>query len=238
MGVAETAKLVSSLELNTQKFDAGVRRSLGSLGKLSGGIARSRAVAVGLGVGLEHAAESGIRAFSGAISDGIDAALVLEKTTNATAAVIASTGAVAGVSAQQVRDLANATEDLTGVDDKTVQQGENLLLTFTKIGKGVFPEATRAAVNMAVALNKGDASTADIDGSATRLGKALQDPIKGMTALRKVGVNFTTAQQKQITALVKAGKLQDAQKVILKELAVEYGKAGQAAQQGFAGDVN
>ncbi len=232
MGAAETAKLVASLDLNTSKFDKGIGQANKSLGLLG------HTVSTALGVGLANAASKGISLLSGAIGEGIQGALELERTTNATAAVIKSTGGVAGVTAEQVRDLAQAEEELTGVDDKTVQQGENLLLTFKSIGKDVFPEATAAAVNMAVALNKGDAATADIDGSATRLGKALEDPIKGITALRKAGVNFTDAQQEQIKALVKSGKLQEAQKLILAELAKEYGEAGKAAQQGFAGDVN
>src|SRR6185369_4651064 len=97
------------------------------------------------------------------------------------------------------------------------------------IGKDVFPDATKAVVNLGIAMAEGDAANADFHASAIQVGKALNDPIKGLTALRKVGVSFTADQEKQIKALVKAGKVEEAQKVILGELATEFGKAGQAA---------
>ena len=55
--------------------------------------------------------------------------------------------------------------------------------------------------------------------AAVLVGKALNDPKKGLTALRRVGVQFTDAQEDQIKALVKSGKTMDAQKIILRELA-------------------
>jgi hypothetical protein len=266
VALAETARLVSSLELNTSKFDSGIRNAGSSLGKLSGSLAKSRAVAVGLGVGLERVAEKGISSLAGAIGNGIEQVQLLEKANQQTAAAIASTGGVAGVTAAQVRDLAQAQEDLTTVDDKVVQQGENLLLTFRGIGKDIFPQATAAITNMAVALNKGDAATADLDASAIRVGKALQDPIKGITALSRVGVVFTADQKKQITGFFELNKQEQkhyaqlvktnpkeaarfkaihdanatvkAQKVILAELDKEFGKAGAAAGTGFTADVN
>ena len=135
MAIGETAKLVASLELNTTKFTKGINDATGKLGKLSKSVARSRAVAVGVGVGLERIAETGVRALSGAIEQGIQGALTLEKAQAQTQAAIKSTGGVAGVTAKQVRELAESQEDLTTADDKTVQQGENLLLTFRQIGR-------------------------------------------------------------------------------------------------------
>src|SRR5262245_36652557 len=126
---------------------------------VAGTAARSRAVAVGLGVGLERIAEFGISQLGNGIRDGIASLQELERVQGQTAAAIQSTGGVAGVTAQQIRDMAEAQEDLTTVDDKVVQSGENLLLTFTGIHKDVFPRATAAMVDMAVAMNNGDAST-------------------------------------------------------------------------------
>ncbi len=197
MAIAETAKLVSSLTLDTKGFDSGVSKANKSLSTLS---TRTVAAGTAIGVGIERIAEKGLTLLGNAIGEGIQGALTLEKAMAQTQAVITSTGGVAGVTAGQVRDLANSLEDVSTVDDKTIQQGENLLLTFTAIGKDIFPAVTAAAVNMAVALNKGDAATADIDASSIRLGKALQDPLKGLTALQKVGVNVSQLKP-QIAAL-------------------------------------
>ncbi len=235
MAIGETAKLVSSLELNTQKFDQGIGKATKGLGQLQ---TRTIAAGTAIGVGLERIAEKGLSALGNAIGDGIKGAQELERAQAQTGAVIASTGGKAGVSAAQVRGYAEALEDVTTADDKAIQQGENLLLTFTNIGAKTFPQATEAMVNMAIAMNKGDAATADFDGTAIQLGKALNDPIKGITALSKVGVSFSDAQKKAIKQAVKAGDTYKAQQIILRELGVEFGKAGKAAGQGFTADIN
>src|SRR6266542_726237 len=104
-----------------------------------------------------------------------------------------------------------------------------MLLTFTNIrnetGKGndIFTQSTKTLIDMATALGQ------DIPKSAIQMGKALNDPIKGMTALRRVGVTFTEQQTDQVKAMVKSGNLLGAQKLILRELTSEFG--GSAAAQ-------
>jgi hypothetical protein len=112
-----------------------------------------------------------------------------------------------------------------------------MLLTFTNIGKDVFPDAAKAMVNLGVAMANGDADAVDLQATAIQLGKALNDPVKGVTALTKVGVTFTEQQKDQIAAMVKAGDTAGAQRVILAELATEFGKAGEAAGTGYAADM-
>ena len=161
-----------------------------------------------------------------------------QKVTAQTNAVLKSTGKVAGVSAKHVETLAGQLMTLSGVDDELIQSSENVLLTFRDIrnqaGKGnkVFDEATRAALDMSVALDK------DLQGSAIQVGKALNDPIKGVGALRRVGVQFTDAQQDQIKALVESGDKLKAQKVILEELRAEFGGSAEAAGKTLPGKLN
>jgi phage-related protein len=73
-----------------------------------------------------------------------------------------------------------------------------------------------------------------VDSAAKMLGKALNDPVKGMTALGRAGVTFTKGQQKQIKALVKSGDLLGAQKIILGEVRSQVG--GAAAASATAGE--
>ncbi len=237
MAIGETAKLVASLQLDTNKFDSGITKANKSLGLLG------HTVSTALGVGLANVASKGLSLLGGVIEDGIQGALSLEKAQAQTAAVIASTGGAAGVTADQIRDLANSTEDLTTVDDKTIQQAENLLLTFTNIGSTVFPQATKAVTDMAVAMNKGDASTADLDSAAIQLGKALNDPIKGITALSKVGVSFSAQQIDQIKKLSGQGNalkdlttahvaLTKEQKAYIKDLGASVGPLTAARKAG------
>ena len=49
----------------------------------------------------------------------------------------------------------------------------------------------------------------DLKSSTIQLGIALQDPIKGLTSLSRIGVTFTAKQKKQIhnrTLFIGAGK--------------------------------
>lgn len=146
-----------------------------------------------------------------------------------TAAVIKSTGGAANITAKQVDAMASRISHLTGVDDELIQSGENMLLTFTNIrndmksGNMIFDEATMAITDMSVALGQ------DMKSSAMQVGKALNDPIKGITALKRVGVTFNDEQVKTIKHLVKTGDVAGAQAVILKELQKEFG--GSAAAQ-------
>jgi phage-related protein len=127
------------------------------------------------------------------------------------------------MTAKSVSDLASEYAMLTNYSDDSIQSAENMLLTFTGIGKEVFPEATKTVLNMSQALGQ------DLQASSVQLGKALNDPIAGVTALRKVGVALTDQQRDQIKAFVESGDTLSAQKVILKELAVEFGGAAEAA---------
>jgi hypothetical protein len=183
------------------------------------------------GVGAAFAAVGAVKVFSGFISDARES----NKIAAITAAAIKSTGGAAKVSAKQVGDLATAISNKTGKDDEAIQSGENLLLTFTNIrneaGKGndIFNQASTAIVDMTAALNNGDVSASGLKASSIQLGKALNDPIKGVTALRKVGVSFTEQQTEQIKKLVESGRSLEAQKIILKELGKEFGGAARAS---------
>ncbi|MGX7681340.1 hypothetical protein ACSMXN_20830 [Jatrophihabitans sp. DSM 45814] len=147
-----------------------------------------------------------------------------------TAQVVKTTGGAAKLTTQQLSDLSDQVEKNTGVDGDLVLGAENLLLTFTnvrnEVGKGndIFTQATGIVTDMSVALGT------DAKGSAIQLGKALNDPITGVTALQKVGVSFTASQKDQIKTLVDTGNVLGAQKVILGELSKEFGGAAAAAE--------
>jgi phage-related protein len=142
--------------------------------------------------------------------------------------VIKTTGGAANISAAQVGDLATSISNKTGADDEAIQSGANLLLTFTnvknEVGKGndVFNQATGLVTDMSAALGQ------DAKAGAIQLGKALNDPTKGVTALSKVGVSFTAQQKEQIKTLQDSGDTMGAQKIILGELSKEFGGAAAA----------
>ena len=220
------AKQTNTATTGINKSYEGTAKSMSKVEKAHAGL-RKAARATGIGVGVAAvAAVAAARSF-------VDAALDQQKANAQTAAVIKSTGGAAHVTAKQVGDLSGAISQQTGIMDDTIQASANMLLTFKNIrneaGKDndIFNQATRTVTDMSVALGQ------DGTKSAIQLGKALNDPIHGITALQRVGVTFTDAQKKQIKTLVEHGKTLEAQKIILKELNSEFG--GSAAAQATAG---
>jgi hypothetical protein len=150
---------------------------------------------------------------------------------------IKSTGNAAHVSVGGLEDLASSIQNYSGQTDDSIVASEKLLLTFTGVrnaaGKNndIFNQATKMTADMAAKMG-GDASK-----YAVQLGKALNDPAKGVSKLTKIGVTFTDAQKKQIAAMQKAGDTVGAQKVIMAELRKEFGGSAKAAGQTLPGQM-
>jgi hypothetical protein len=175
-------------------------------------------------------------------ADSINAFKESEAAMAQTNAVLKSTGGVANVTADDVLKLAQKLRDVSGADDEAIQASENLLLTFTQIrneaGKGndVFNQTEAAVLDMATSMNNGAIpSMEDLNSKTILVGKAMNDPIKGLTALTRVGVTFKDGQREQIAAMVAAGDTMGAQKIILAELTKEFGGSAKAAGDTFAG---
>jgi hypothetical protein len=155
-----------------------------------------------------------------------------------TSAAIKSTGGAANVSVKQVGKLSDALERKTTVDGDVIQSGQNMLLTFTNIrnetgkGRDIFNQASVASLDMAAAFGHGKVTADGLQSASVQLGKALNDPVKGITALSRVGVTFNDQQKKRIAQYVKEGDLAKAQGVILAEVNKEFG--GSAAAQATA----
>jgi hypothetical protein len=217
-----------------QQGMAQANAEVGAFKQASSGM--SAALTAGLAIAGVAAAKFGI--------DSVKAFTQAQEVMAQTESVLRSTGGAAGVTARDVLDLASTWQDLTGVQDDAIQSSENLLLTFRDVrnetGKGndIFNQATAAILDMSTALNRGAIPSADqLQSSTIQLGKALNDPITGMTALKRVGVSFSESQIKTIKSLQESGDLMGAQKVILAELTAEFGGAAKAAGDTFAGGV-
>ena len=188
-----------------------------SLGKLAGGFA--------VGTLAVDAFRAGFRFLSGVVTDSLKE---FEEANAATAqlnAVLKSTQHAAGLTAKELTDMADALAKNTLYQDEAIVSAENMLLTFTKIGKDVFPQAIETVLDMSTALGQ------DLKSSAIQLGKALNNPIEGVSALQRVGVSFSNAQQEVIETMVKSGQTADAQRFILKELQTEFGGSAKSAYE-------
>ena len=142
-----------------------------------------------------------------------------------------STGFAAELTSSQLRDMASGLQQLTTFGDEAIIPAQALLLTFTKIGKEAFPRAIELALDLSVAMGQ------DLKSSVVQIGKALNDPIQGITALSRVGIQFTDVQKAQIKSLTQQNKLFEAQTIIMNELTVQFGGQAQEQAKTFSGQV-
>jgi len=144
---------------------------------------------------------------------------------------IKSTGAAAGMTADELKSMASSLQKVTTYGDEAIIEMQGLLLTFTNIGRDVMPDAVEATLNMSTALGQ------DLKSSALMLGKALNDPILGITALSRAGIQFTVQQKEMIKKLIETGQTVKAQQMILQEFEKQMGGAARAARDTFGGSI-
>jgi hypothetical protein len=137
--------------------------------------------------------------------------------------------------------LAEAQGVELGISNLSIKATQAKLLTFKNLAKsanvvgGAFDRANRAALDMAAA------GFGSAEGNATQLGKALEDPIKGITALAKSGVTFTEQEKEKIATLVESNKMLEAQEMVLAAIEKQVGGTAAATaddskkmKEGFA----
>lgn len=197
------------------------------LGSLSGALGNVGMVAGG-------AALAGVVALGAAVVSGVGDAQEARALYASTQQTIESMGNAAGRSADDVTALASKLSDAAGMSlfgDDQIQQSENLLLTFGNIKGETFDLATALTTDLAAALGGAPKD------QAMMLGKALNDPIHGMSALGKAGLTFSEEQKAAITAMQESGDMAGAQAVIIKELNAQVGGQAEAQAKAAGGMV-
>lgn len=201
------------------KFGSGFKGSIGKIAGVVGGV-------LALGAIVDWGKQS------------VDALARIETISAQTASALQATGAEAWTTSGHIDALAKSLEATTASEAESIQEGANLLLTFKNIQNGVgegndiFDQTTTAMVDMARAMGT------DASGGAIQLGKALNDPTNGITALTRVGVTFSDEQKTMIQSLQESGDMMGAQKIILAELNSEFGGSGAAYAETYAGKMD
>lgn len=190
----------------------------------------SKTMAAGWGkmVGVVAGVTAAIGALSGAfrfLGDSINEARAARKAMAQTAAVMKSMGRTE--SPKALNKLTDSLEAASGIDGDNIREMTNVLLTFGNVTGDELTRANKLALDLSVSLDK------DLGSAATMVGKALNDPVKGLTALSRVGVQFTQGQQERIKAFAEEGEVAKAQKIILGELAKEFGGSAKAQADGL-----
>ncbi|CAA6605811.1 Phage-related minor tail protein [Rhodospirillaceae bacterium LM-1] len=147
-------------------------------------------------------------------------------------AVLKATGNASGLTGQELNNLADAMESSTMATAEGVMDASSVLATFRSVSGDTFVRAIKAAQDLSAVFGQ------DLRSSAVQLGKALEDPVEGITALKRVGVSFTASQKDMIAGMVEAGDVAGAQALILATLEKQVGGAGAAEASGLTGAVH
>jgi len=231
LGATLTRTLQAVITADASRFVAATgqaSRSADTLGaKLRRGIGKAAPfAAVGLGL-VAFQAKQGVQ---GVMED--------EKALTNLESTLKATGNAAKITADGFFEYANQLQATTGVGADQITQGAALLGTFravrNEVGKGnqIFTRATEAALDLS---KKG---FGDLESANKMLGKALQDPTRGITALSRAGVTFSESQKEQIKTMQESGDLLGAQKVILAEVEGQVKGTAKAYGQTTAGQVD
>jgi hypothetical protein len=199
----------------------GSQKSLQTLEKKVGSISKGINRTLGaIGIGLSAAAFIN---FTKEAIRGAEAAEIADRRLLQVTESMDLFGKRAEIVTGRLSKFADTQELLTGVQAESIKQVQATLMTFGDLAKsadevnGSFDRATKAALDLAAA-GFGSAET-----NAIQLGKALNDPIKGLTALAKSGVTFTEAEKERIKVLVESNKIGEAQALILAAIEKQVG---------------
>jgi hypothetical protein len=191
---------------------------------LAGGIAKLGAAFVAIGA-AGAAALAGLAIKINSIGEaGISSEKALENVVKQ----MGLFGAESKVVSKRLIELANTTARQTGLDRKSITATQTKLATFKELAAsadetgGAFDRATMAALDMAAA------GFGTAEGNAVQLGKALNDPIKGINSLTKSGITFTAEEKNKIKILVESNKMLEAQTMVLSAIEKQVGGTANA----------
>lgn len=224
-------KSSAALQKTSSEMSAAIGGIGGPVGEISAKIGSFTSLIGrgGLALGVFSAA---VTAVGVATTAAVSHMAKLEVASAKTEALLKATGSASGFTAQQLDSMARSVALNTLASTEGVRDAQNALLTFKSVSGPIFAQTVALGQDMAAVFG------GDIKSATVQLGKALEDPITGLTALRRVGVSYTEQQKDQIRAMVEAGDKAKAQKLILQELHAQIGGAGKAEASGLNGALD
>lgn len=234
----DVAQLTVSIQASgASQAEDDINRVDKAVGKSSGWkSALGNAASIFAGFSAANIAADAVGFLKDQLWESIQAGMQANQVDAQLAAGLRSTHDASGMTAASLDDLATKLMNQTGITDTAVKSSESMLLTFTNIGKNVFPQATQAVADLATKMANGAVPSAQqMEQASIQLGKALGDPTKGYAQLQRVGVTFTKQQIDQIKTMEASGNIAGAQAVILKEMNKEFGGSAEAAGKANGG---
>lgn len=146
---------------------------------------------------------------------------------------VETTGKAAGFAAADLFKMASGLQEVTRFGDEDILENvTGQLLTFTNVAGDEFARAQEAILNISTVMKT------DLKSASIQVGKALNDPVAGLSALSRSGIQFTEDQKDMVAALVEVGDVAGAQALILDELEKQFGGQAAAAAETFNGKVD
>lgn len=204
-----------------------MERSLTGLNRIASTFARSFAGAFALGGVTAGVGGIGV-ALSGTVQEAEKAQRQLFKLEQ----LVKSTGGAAGLTAEQIDEFSRSLARNTLASTEGVRDAAGVLLTFRSVSGEVFTDTLALAQDLSATLGT------DLKSSVLQLGKALEDPAKGLSALTRSGVSFSEAEKDLIKQLQESGRLLEAQTAILDKVRQQVGGTGAAEAGGLSGAVD
>jgi hypothetical protein len=229
----DLAKLVVKLEAQTAQFEKALNKANGRIKNFE---KRTQSSFQKIDRHFKNLGGS-VKAFVGAYIGvrGIQAVVQATSTAQASLAqleaAVKSTGGAAGFSVPELVDMSAELQRTTTFGDEAIQAMQSLLLTFTQIKGPEFKGASLAIADMATRMGT------DLKSAAIQVGKALNDPVLGASALAKSGIQLSESQKTAIKTMVELGDVAGAQQIILKELETQFGGSAAAARKTFGGAI-
>lgn len=224
----KTADGAKTLQERFRRASQSIAAIQGPLGPIAGRIT-SLGTIIG-NVGLKTAVTTlAIAGLAFALKSAITVAGRAERQFAKLEGILNATGGAAGLTLQEIETLAQEIGIQTLASTQQVRDAAGVLLTFKSITGETFKDALRLSQDLA------EVGFGTVKTAALQLGKALEEPELGLSALRRVGVSFTEQQKEQIKTLDFLGKKQEAQAIILKALNEQVGGTGVEAATGLAG---
>lgn len=144
-------------------------------------------------------------------------------------AALKSTGQAAGYNSRQLVDMADKMAKATTHSSGEIVTAQTRLLSYSSIVGENFPRALQLAIDQSVRLGE------NITQSAETIGKALEYPTEGISALTKQGFRFTDQQKAMLKGMVDTGRLAEAQAMVMGVMEESYAGAGLAARETLGG---
>lgn len=209
------------------ELSASIAAFQSDLGKAAGYLKAFSIQAKAIGEGMKSVGETMALAITGPLlllgKAALDQAKELREAQAQVRAALASTGGASGKTSEELENLAQKLENISVYDKADLLRGvTSHLLAFPNIAGPVFDRAQKAIVDLSARMG------GDLEGATIKVGRALNDPIQGISALTRMGVQFTTQQKAQIEALVQSGQGYKAQGVILDALEQKFAGAAKA----------